>query len=110
MRLLFVLALALYLLVVSDAITTYVCLAFDSPHFVVWETNPLSRWLFESVGLLSGLIISGTFKSLTILALCYGAHKNPRHRRKATIVVAVMVAWTGYAVHNNWSVYQVLTG
>ena len=65
LHLLAALALALS---AADHWTTYLCLHSPVSGFEVTEANPLAAWLFQSVGLVEGLMIDSL---LTIVALAF---------------------------------------
>jgi hypothetical protein len=86
------------LLSAADHWTTYLCLRSPVSGFEVTEANPFSAWLFESVGLLEGLMIDSV---LTIAALAFLVTTRWMPRAaKMTFLVAV-IGWTGFAVANN---------
>jgi hypothetical protein len=92
------LAAVTVLLSAADHWTTYLCLRSPVSGFDVTEANPLSAWLFQSVGLTEGLVIDSL---LTIAALAFLITTPwlPRPA-KMTFLVAV-IGWTGFAVANN---------
>ena len=56
------------LLSAADHWTTYLCLRSPVSGFDVTEANPFSAWLFQSVGLVEGLMIDSL---LTVAALAF---------------------------------------
>jgi hypothetical protein len=93
------------LLSAADHWTTYLCLRSPVGGFEVTEANPVAAWLFESVGLVEGLMIDSL---MTILALAFllTTRRLPR-AAKLTFLVAV-IAWTGFAVANNLKAIHLL--
>jgi hypothetical protein len=88
------------LLSAADHWTTYLCLSSPVSGFEVAEANPLAAWLFQSVGLVEGLMIDSL---LTIAALAFLV-ATPRLPRAAKLVfLFAVVGWTGFAVANNLS-------
>jgi hypothetical protein len=86
------------LLSAADHWTTYLCLRSPISGFEVTEVNPFAAWLFQSVGLIEGLMIDSV---LTIAALAFliTTRWMPRPAKLAFLVA--VVGWTGFAVVNN---------
>jgi hypothetical protein len=96
--LLHILALLTLLLTAADHWTTYLCLRSPVPGFDVSEANPLADWLFQSLGLVPGILVDsavtlGAVGFLVSTALIPGAAKR--------VFLMVVIGWTGYAVVNN---------
>ena len=93
------------LLSAADHWTTYLCMRSPVSGFEVAEANPLAAWLFQSVGLVEGLMIDSL---LTIAALAFLV-VTPRLPRAAKLVfLLAVVGWTGFAVANNLSAIYLL--
>jgi hypothetical protein len=86
------------LLSAADHWTTYLCLRSPVSGFDVTEANPFSAWLFQSVGLVEGLMIDSL---LTVAALAFllATRRMPRAAKVAFLVA--VVGWTGFAGANN---------
>ena len=93
------------LLSCADHWTTYLCLSASAPGWEVTEANPLADWLFDSVGLVEGLMID---TAITIAALAFLATTSrlPHFLKLAFLSFAVF--WTGYAVANNIQAAQTM--
>ena len=93
------------LLSAADHWTTYLCLRSPVSGFEVTEANPIAAWLFQSVGLIEGLMIDSL---LTIIALAFlvATHRLPRTAKLAFLVG--VIAWTGFAVANNLKAIHLL--
>ena len=93
------------LLSAADHWTTYLCLRSPVGGFDVTEANPIAAWLFQSVGLVEGLMIDSL---LTVAALAFllTTQRMPR-AVKLTFLVAV-IGWTGFAVANNLNAIYLL--
>ncbi len=92
------LAAVTLLLSAADHWTTYLCLRSPVAGFDIAEANPFSAWLFESVGLIEGLMIDSL---LTIAAMAFliVTRRMPHAAKLAFLVV--VIGWTGFAVANN---------
>ena len=86
------------LLSASDHWTTYLCLRHPVMGHNVIEANPLARWLFDSVGLVEGLMIDS---ALTVAALLFLLQTRRLPHLLKVGFLAVVIAGTGYAVVNN---------
>ena len=100
-------ALAIATLVLSavDHWTTYVCLRQPISGWRVTETNPISNWLFQTVGLVPGLLVDSL---LTVAAVAFllTTRRLPNFAKKAFF--GLVVAFTGYAVINNYRAIDAL--
>ena len=86
------------LLSAVDHWTTYLCLRTPIRGFEVTEANPIAAWLFESVGLVEGLMID-TALTIGALAFLITTQRMPRAAKLAFLVA--VIGWTGFAVANN---------
>ena len=107
-RLLLPIFCVILLLVVGDNVSTYYCLTIPSDTFQVVEVNPLSRWLFQKVGLTTGLVLNGIYKGILMVPL-YRLAKRSESRSKVVLFMSVVgLLIMSYANYNNWSVYYSL--
>ena len=99
------LASLMLLFTAADHWTTYLCLRAPVDGWVVTEANPLAEWLFNSMGLVPGLLFDSV---VTIFAIAF-LLITPRLRRnvKAAFFVCVLF-WTGHAVVNNLHAIRML--
>ena len=86
-----------------DNITTYFCLRAPVPMYEVFEANPLADFLFQTMGLRTGLIFE--FVVSTLLLVWIACTKRIPHRVKVGFLV-VLCALPGWAVWNNLRVMQ----
>ena len=99
------LAIATLALSAVDHWTTYVCLRQPISGWRVTETNPISGWLFQTVGLVPGLLVDSL---LTVAAVVFllTTRRLPDLAKKAFL--GLVVASTGYAVINNYRAIDAL--
>jgi len=96
----------LYLLVIGDCVSTYLCLTTFNDGYTAWEGNLVSAWLFQQLGLIPGLGAMLVAKALGIVIL------NVLSKRSRSNYVVVLVGMigavliTGYVNYNNWYVYS----
>ena len=93
-----VLALLTLLLTAADHWTTYLCLRSPVPGFDVHEANPLADWLFQSLGLVPGILVDSAV-TLVAIAFLLSTALIPRAAKRIFLLVAC--GWTGVAVLNN---------
>jgi hypothetical protein len=86
------------LLTAADHWTTYLCLRAPVPGWQVAEANPIADWLFQSIGLVPGILLDSAI-TLAAIAFLLTTALVPR-AAKGGFFLAV-VAWTGWAVFNN---------
>ena len=99
------LAVSTLLLSAADHWTTYLCLRRPVLGWEVSEVNPISAWLFETVGLVPGLLID---TAVTLGAVSFLVVSR---RFSQPVKIAFFVAiggWTAFAVANNLGVIRVL--
>jgi len=92
------LLLATLLLSAADHWTTWLCLRGPVPGWDVRELNPFSDWLFQGVGVGTGLLVDS---ALTLAGLAFLAATPLLPRPVKVGFLATVVAGTGYAVVNN---------
>jgi hypothetical protein len=86
------------LLTLLDHWTTYLCLRAPVDGWEVVEANPIADWLFQSVGLVPGILVDTAF---TVMALAFliGTRLVPNAAKGAFF--ALVISWTTWAVVNN---------
>jgi len=99
------LAIATLALSAADHWTTYVCLRQPVSGWQVTEANPISEWLFETVGLVPGLFVDSVV-TVCAVAFLLTTRRLPDLAKK--IFFGLMVAATGYAVINNYRAIDAL--
>lgn len=82
----------------ADHWTTYLCLRSPISGWQVTEANPMADWLFQSAGLLPGLLIDSL---VTLAAVFFLLSTAALSRNAKACFLAVIVTTTGYAVLNN---------
>ena len=87
------------LLTAADHWTTYLCLRAPIPGWHVTEANPIADWLFTSVGLVPGIMVD-SLVTILALGLLVGTALIPRPAK--ALFFCLIIAWTGYAVVNNF--------
>ncbi len=99
------LAIATLALSAVDHWTTYVCLRQPISGWRVTEANPISDWMFQTVGLVPGLLVDSL---LTVAAVVFllTTRRLPDFAKKAFF--GLVVAFTGYAVINNYRAIDAL--
>ena len=93
------------LLNVADNATTYFCLVEPIPGFLVIEANPVARWLFNSIGLLEGLIFEMSVTTLTVSFIVWGSILSSR---LSLLILVVLIVLPAAAVWNNLLVIEAL--
>ncbi len=92
------LALNMLVLSAADHWTTYLCLRQPIEGWLVLEANPISDWLFTSIGLVPGLLLDS---ALTVMALLFLLTTGVFPQRAKCLFLGIVSAWTAFAVHNN---------
>jgi hypothetical protein len=69
------------------------------------EANPISDWLFQTVGLVPGLLIDSLL-TVSAVAFLLTTRRLPNFTKKAFF--GLVVASTGYAVINNYRAIEAL--
>ena len=93
-----ILALLTLLLTAADHWTTYLCLKSPVPGFDVSEANPIADWLFQSFGLVPGILLDS---AVTLLAIGFLVSTALIPRPAKRVFLMVVIGWTGFAVLNN---------
>ena len=92
------LALITLLLTSADHWTTYLCLRQPVSGWDIVEANPLAQWLFDSAGLLPGLLID---TAVTVFAIGFLITSRRFPTSAKYSLLAFIALTTGYAVANN---------
>jgi hypothetical protein len=95
---LYLLAISSLLLSAADHWTTYLCLRRPVEGWLVSEANPISDWLFQTLGLVPGLVIDSM---VTVLAVAFLVTTPLLPRLAKTLFFIFVIGWTAYAVVNN---------
>ncbi|MCH8891819.1 MAG: hypothetical protein IH827_12200 [Myxococcales bacterium] len=99
------LAIATLALSAMDHWTTYVCLRQPLSGWRVTEANPIADWMFQTVGLVPGLLVDSL---LTVAAVAFllTTRRLPDFAKKAFF--GLMLTATGCAVVNNYRAINAL--
>jgi cell division protein FtsW (lipid II flippase) len=100
-----VLAILTLLVSAMDHWTTYLCLREPVEGWRVAEANPIAEALFESYGLVQGLVIDS---AITLLAVGFLLTTRRLPDLAKGLFFAAVIAWTGFAVVNNLYAIQVM--
>ena len=101
----YALAIATLALSAADHWTTYVCLRQPVSGWEVIEANPISDWLFQTVGLVPGLLVDSIL-TVSAVAFLLTTRRLPDFAKKAFF--GLVVVFTGYAVINNYRAIEAL--
>jgi hypothetical protein len=93
-----VLAILILLLSAADHWTTYLCLRAPLEGWAVTEANPLAEWLFQTLGLVPGLLVDSAVTVAAVGFLLTTTRVPPMLKSCFFVLVA---AWTAVAVVNN---------
>jgi hypothetical protein len=99
----FVLGLLVVLFNLADNTTTFLCLRAPVDGFEVIEANPLARWLFESVGLVEGLVFEMLLTTAAIAFLVLTDRISARTRLALLVALILLPAWASF---NNFLVMR----
>jgi len=102
--LLFALSLLL-LLLLGDNLSTYLCLTSPDRGHIVSEMNPISAWMFGSLGLVPSLTIQMVIKVIGVVFLYWWAKTRADTCRRITVGVSVAALMVLGANVNNWWIY-----
>jgi uncharacterized protein YacL len=105
---LFAILCVLFVLILGDCVSTYLCLTTPSPEYNVWEANPVSEWLFQAIGLVPGLVIFALAKAIALLIVWKWAHVSPGHMLLFLILMGGSIPVTAYVNYNNFHIYYLL--
>ena len=86
------------LLTAADHWTTYLCLRAPVVGWQVTEANPIADWLFQSLGLVPGILLDSAV-TLAAIAFLLGTALVSRAAKSGFFLV--VITWTGWAVVNN---------
>ena len=93
-----ILVLLTLMLTAADHWTTFVCLRRPVAGWSVTEANPISDWLFATLGLVPGLLVDS---AATLGAIAFLVTTDLVPKPAKGLIFAAVVTWTGYAVVNN---------
>jgi len=93
-----ILVLLTLMLTAADHWTTFVCLRRPVDGWSVTEANPISEWLFASLGLVPGLLLDS---AVTLVAIAFLLTTDLVPKPAKGLIFAAVAMWTGYAVLNN---------
>ncbi|MFI5314906.1 MAG: hypothetical protein ACHQ6T_04345 [Myxococcota bacterium] len=99
-----VLGVLVVLFNIADNTTTYFCLRAPVRGFEVAEANPAASWLFNTIGLVPGLVFEMIVTTAAIAFLVATTHVPPRVKLALLLILAALPAW---AALNNSMVIQV---
>jgi hypothetical protein len=99
------LGLLTVLISAADHWTTYVCLRSPVPGWQVAEANPVADWLFQTLGLVPGLLVDSAV-TLVAVAFLLSTTLLPRGLRAGFL--AFVSLWTAVAVAHNVQALRVL--
>ena len=102
----FVLGALVLLFNVLDNLTTFLCLRAPVTGYEVVEANPVARYLFDSVGLVEGLVFEMAITTAAIAFLVWTDRIPRRFKLSLLTVLAVLPAW---AVVNNLLVMRAIS-
>lgn len=89
----------------ADHWTTWVCLRRPVSGWDVVEANPISDWLFQTVGLVPGLMLDSV---ITVVAIGFVIATPRMPNSVKAICLAFISSWTAYAVVNNYNAIEAL--
>jgi hypothetical protein len=101
----FVLGALAVLINLMDNATTFVCLHEPRRGFEVYEANPVARWIFDSIGLLEGLLLETALTTAAVAFVVITAAIPPRSK---LVLLAGLVLLPAWAVANNLSVMNAI--
>ena len=100
-----ILAILTLLVSAMDHWTTYLCLRTPVEGWRVTEANPIADALFQSYGLVQGLLIDS---AITVLAVAFLLTTRRLPTLAKGLFFAAVIAWTGFAVVNNLHAIEVM--
>ena len=99
----------LFVLIVGDCVSTYLCLTTPVPEGLsVWEANPISEWMFQRWGIVSGLTIFVLSKGIALIIVWKWAHTSPGHMLLFLVMMSGATLITAYVNYNNFYIYYLL--
>jgi hypothetical protein len=100
-----ILAILTLLMSAMDHWTTYLCLRTPIDGWRVTEANPIADALFESYGLVPGLVVDS---AITLLAVGFLLTTRRLSSLAKGLFFAAVIAWTGFAVVNNLHAIEIM--
>lgn len=91
------------LLNLADNTTTFLCLRAPVPGYEMAEANPAAAWLFDTVGLLPGLVLEMGLTTAAIVFLVYTTHVPPRLKFWLLVILAALPLWA--AINNAFVIH-----
>lgn len=94
-----------FVLVIGDHLSTYLCLVTPNLTMTGSETNPFSQWLFINIGLAPALILQTTVKAILFYVIyrMYIYNPNyPNRQRLLNLSLWVMLVVLIITNINNW--------
>ncbi len=89
----------------ADHWTTWICLRRPVQGWEVVEANPISDWLFQTIGLVPGLLLDS---AITVVAIGF-VIATPRMPDTVKVICLTFIcSWTAYAVVNNVGAIEAL--
>ena len=101
----YILALLTLLLTAADHWTTYLCLRSPVGGWTVTEANPIADWLFQTLGLVPGLLFDS---AVTLAAIGFLLTTDRIPKTAVALFFCVVTIWTGHAVANNFEALRLL--
>jgi hypothetical protein len=98
----------LFLLILGDFVSTYLCLTTPNEFYKVWEVNPLSAWMFGVMGIVPALALQAAIKGGALIWCHHWSQRSMLHYRVMWIMMLGALLITGYANVNNWQIYHLL--
>ena len=89
----FLLGALVVLFNLADNTTTFLCLRQPVAGFEVVEANPIARWLFDSVGLIEGLVLEMAITTAAIAFLVFTSRISRRTKLLLLALLALLPAW-----------------
>jgi hypothetical protein len=89
----FLLGALVVLFNLADNTTTFLCLRQPVAGFEVVEANPIARWLFDSVGLIEGLMLEMAITTAAIAFLVFTSRISRRTKLLLLGLLALLPAW-----------------
>ena len=100
-----ILAILTLLVSAMDHWTTYLCLRSPVEGWRVTEANPIADALFQSYGLVQGLLIDS---AITVLAVAFLLTTRRLPTLAKGLFLGAVIAWTALAVVNNLHAIEVM--
>jgi hypothetical protein len=97
------LGILVVLLNVADNTTTFLCLHAPVPGYEVAEANPAAAWLFDTIGLVPGLVFEMAVTTAAIAFLVATTHVPHRLKIALLAVLAALPLWA--VINNVWVIH-----